>query len=72
VVALAERFPKRVTRVDELLDCRLVPPRELVDRPQRDRRLAGPADLRGLAERSFALLERGLGDYAPKPMLPTT
>jgi hypothetical protein len=25
------------------------------------------ADLRGLAERSFALLERGLGDYAPKP-----
>ena len=28
------------------------------------------ADLRGLAERSFALLERGLGDYAPKPVLP--
>ena len=25
------------------------------------------ADLRGLAERSFARLERGLGDYAPKP-----
>jgi AcrR family transcriptional regulator len=30
------------------------------------------ADLRGLAERSFALLERGLGDYAPKPVLPPT
>jgi AcrR family transcriptional regulator len=30
------------------------------------------ADLRGLAERSFARLERGLGDYAPKPASPGT
>jgi AcrR family transcriptional regulator len=30
------------------------------------------ADVRDLAERSFALLERGLGDYAPKPASPTT
>jgi AcrR family transcriptional regulator len=51
--------------------------RALVDYTRR-RVLAGEeparlaADVRGLAERSFALLERGLGDYAPKPAPPGT
>jgi hypothetical protein len=30
------------------------------------------ADVRALALRSFALLERGLGGYAPKPASPGT